>query len=591
MKPLYRDYRIIILTLLIVFSLVSLVSPWFFKKSGVFVSYVSGKAKCENVKIGDRITDINGVSIQTYQNFIQVLKSIKKGDYVPLVSNGMPASCIALNDSDIGFEVREVKPTSLKFGIDIQGGTRVLLQGEGNATTQEISDAATILNERINMYGLSDIRVVPVGSNLIQIEAAGLTEDDIRNFLAKQGVFEGKILEQINLVNGKGDLIFNGKHYPVRLNDTKIEIKGKTYSANQTFKIGGVNFEIYNITKTYMTVFADIFTGKDIITVFTDPQHNYVVPSGNGYRFAFAIQISKESAERFANVTKGQPTYVYGGQTYIKPKIVLFMDKKPISTLNIVANLAGEAVSTPSIEGGGRTAKEAQEEKLRLQTILRSGSLPVKLKIARVDTITQTAGKRMIDSTIYVVIAAAIAVAVIVFLRYRSLKIALPIIGLSLSEILLILGIASSQVLAGLIVLGAIFIGVYYKEIKGLVGWLTVATMVIVSGYVIIAPWTLDIPAIAGLIAVLGTGANQMIIIADEILLDKEKDIETRHKTAMEIINNSASMVTFAMVPLVFLGIGTLKGFAITTIAGVLVGLLITRPAYMSIIERLKHLK
>jgi preprotein translocase subunit SecD len=39
------------------------------------------------------------------------------------------------------------------------------------------------------------------------------------------------------------------------------------------------------------------------------------------------------------------------------------------------------------------------------------------------------------------------------------------------------------------------------------------------------------------------------------------------------------------MIPLIFAGAGMLKGFALTTIIGVSVGVFITRPAYASIIE------
>jgi len=39
------------------------------------------------------------------------------------------------------------------------------------------------------------------------------------------------------------------------------------------------------------------------------------------------------------------------------------------------------------------------------------------------------------------------------------------------------------------------------------------------------------------------------------------------------------------MVPLMSLGVGLVRGFAITTIIGVLIGVLITRPAYAKIIE------
>jgi preprotein translocase subunit SecD len=39
------------------------------------------------------------------------------------------------------------------------------------------------------------------------------------------------------------------------------------------------------------------------------------------------------------------------------------------------------------------------------------------------------------------------------------------------------------------------------------------------------------------------------------------------------------------MIPLLFAGTGLLKGFAITTVIGVIVGDLVTRPAFAAIIE------
>ena len=40
-----------------------------------------------------------------------------------------------------------------------------------------------------------------------------------------------------------------------------------------------------------------------------------------------------------------------------------------------------------------------------------------------------------------------------------------------------------------------------------------------------------------------------------------------------------------AMIPLLFAGAGLLKGFAITTIVGVTIGVFITRPAFAAMIE------
>ena len=61
--------------------------------------------------------------------------------------------------------------------------------------------------------------------------------------------------------------------------------------------------------------------------------------------------------------------------------------------------------------------------------------------------------------------------------------------------------------------------------------------------------------------------------------------IREKIKRAFFIIFGAASTTIAAMLPLMFLGIGLIRGFAITTIVGVMVGLLITRPAYAKIIE------
>jgi preprotein translocase subunit SecD len=102
--------------------------------------------------------------------------------------------------------------------------------------------------------------------------------------------------------------------------------------------------------------------------------------------------------------------------------------------------------------------------------------------------------------------------------------------------------------------------------------------------------WQIDLISVAGIVAAVGTGIDYQIIIIDEILRkEQEAMLSTvaKIKKAFAIIFMAAATIIFAMFPLIFLGLGTLKGFAITTILGVLIGLLITRPAYASIVNKL----
>jgi hypothetical protein len=200
----------------IAISLASL-SKIFFQSSWLEVSFVNESANCQNIKIGDKVTQIGGKIINSLEDFREALNNVKKGDFIPIVSNGQPASCIAIDNKNIGFSLKESKTKVLNFGIDIEGGTRVLLKIVGNATSTQTQLIARILTERLYAYCLSDVKVFPVAQDLIQIEAAGLTEDDIRNFLVKQGYFEGKVVDVITLTNGKGTIVFNGTEIPFEI--------------------------------------------------------------------------------------------------------------------------------------------------------------------------------------------------------------------------------------------------------------------------------------------------------------------------------------------------------------------------------------
>ena len=579
-----RDIRILVLIFTIAISLASL-SRIFSQKSWLEVSFVNESANCQNIKIGDRVTQIGGKLIYSLEDFREALQNVKKGDFVPIVSNGQPASCVAIDNKNLGFSLKEQKTKVLNFGIDIEGGTRVLLRITGNITGTEAQEVSKILTERLNAYGLSDVKVLPVAQDLIQIEAAGLTEDDIRNFLVKQGYFEGKVIDTVTLTNGKGNLVFNGTEIPFEISNDIITILNQTFNITDGFYIDGVKYEIINKTEDNVIMAANIFTAKDIENIFTDVQRSYIVRYADGYRFVFTIQISKEGAERFALVTKGQPTYYSGGQLYIRPKLVLYLDKKPITDLNIVSSIAGEPVTTPSIEGWRKTLEEASLEKLRLQSILKSGSLPVELKIERVETITQTEGKKLFESTVYILVANLIAVLLLSMIRYRNWRISLYILMVAICELILILGIASSQIVAAIIIILSLVLAVVYKEVKSLIRGLTVFVAVLISGFVVVGKWTIDIPTIAGLVSIIGN-SGELITLTDQFVLEKKKRIEESVETGMEIVYNSSTLLVFAMLPLAFLGLGSLKGFAITTTVGTLIDLFITRPAYMKLIEK-----
>ncbi|HIP75219.1 MAG TPA: preprotein translocase subunit SecD, partial [Thermococcus paralvinellae] len=106
--------------------------------------------------------------------------------------------------------------------------------------------------------------------------------------------------------------------------------------------------------------------------------------------------------------------------------------------------------------------------------------------------------------------------------------------------------------------------------------------------------WNLDLPSIAGIIAAIGTGVDQQIVITDELLgrekrekITKRSSILKRMGRAFFVILASATTTVVAMSFLFKFFVGGLRGFAFTTILGVLIGISITRPAYAEIAKLL----
>jgi len=181
----------------------------------------------------------------------------------------------------------------------------------------------------------------------------------------------------------------------------------------------------------------------------------------------------------------------------------------------------------------------------KLQTILITGSLPYKLKIVKLDTISPALGQEFIQVILLAAGAALLAVAIIIFVRYRKIKSSLALLITSISEIIIILGVAS-------------FVN-----------------------------WNLDLPSIAGILATMGTGIDQQLIVMDESKQGQYLSLTQRMKRAFSIILGAYFTSVVAMIPLIWAGAGLLKGFAITTIIGITVGVLITRPAFTDMIKKI----
>lgn len=497
-------WRLWVLIIAIILSVLA-IKPSF--ESGVVIKSVEPDSAAfqEGLRQGMKIISLNGQEVTVVADYTAALEGlVPRAEPMRVEVKTADAAFVLFTNESLGLTVQNAPRTRLKSGLDIQGGARALVRPEQNITDEQLEDLIAVSNNRFNVFGISDVKIRGVTdlkrNKFMLIEVAGASPGDLENLVAKQGKFEAQI-------------------------------------GNATVFVGG-NQDITSVCRNDAACAG--------VTGCSPAQQGYVC------NFAFTLYLSAEAAQRHARITNALEVDYTSGGRYLKGNLTLVLDDAVVDRLLISKDLKGRETTQISIQGSGSGA--TQEEALadarasmhKLQTILITGSLPYKLEIVKLDTISPTLGGEFVYILLLAGAAAIVAVSLIVFLRYRKIKESLAVLVTSFSEIIIILGVAA------------------------LIGW------------------NLDLPAIAGILATIGTGVDQQIIILDEARRAHTASLRERMKRAIFVVMSAYATALVSLLPLYWAGAGLFKGFAITTIIGITAGVLISRPAFAEMVKKIE---
>jgi preprotein translocase subunit SecD len=503
-------WKVVLLVLLVILSLF-LIAPNF-DSEGVSIRGVSFSSSAAQAGIVadssakptsyERILEIDGILVKSVQDYYELIEG-KNQTFMTTNKNSYLLT-LSENQTDFGLTVIPKPTSNLVMGLDLAGGVRLLLEPDRTLTASEIETMRGALERRLNVFGLSDVRVDFAGDTLLNsnqyfiVEMAGATLDDVEKLLSAQGKFEAKI---------DGVLVFSG--------DDVVSVEKRASEG------AGVQLQSCSM-----------------------------VEGGYACRYQFPITLSGAAASRQAELTRNLTVVRDGGSSYLSSPLHLYLDDVLVTELSIGSELQGRVIPTISISGSGfgltrdSAVKDAQDRMKEMQILLESGNLPAQITIVKADTISADLGPTFLQNSVLAGLCAAFMVAVVMFIRYRSPKIVLPAMLVVIAEIIILLGFA-----------------VFIK-------------------------WNIDLASIAGLIIILGTGVDHLIIIADQVKYsDVKKSVKARVKDALKLILTVFFITGIAMIPLYFAGAGLLQGFATITIVGLCIAIFITRPAFAEMIE------
>ena len=344
----------------------------------------------------------------------------------------------------------------IKLGLDLRGGTSVVLQAQGKIESDTMDKVRDIIERRVDGLGVTEPVIQISGNDRLIVELAGIKDSQ-----------------------------------------KAVELIGTTAK---------LEFKIKNQNGTYGPT---LLGGSAIKTA--------VLSQGEFGRPAVDFTLDSKGAEVFAKITR---------ENIGKP-LAIMLDGKEQSAPVINSEISG---------GRGQITTNSREDAQKITNLLKSGALPVSIKILEVRTVGATLGVESIKQTQFAGILAMIAISIFMFVIYK------------------IPGLIADVVLA-------------------IYGFLVLASLSLVGS-------TLTLPGIAGFILTLGMAVDANVITFERIKeeLAKGYSIDDAVEKGFEnglpaIIDGNLTTLLIAAVLFSF-GTGPVRGFAVTLSLGVMITML-----------------
>lgn len=464
----------------------------------------------------------------------------------------------------------------------VAGKATLLRENVTNAVcSQTRSEVIEILKNRVDPLGTRGAVLKPLGGNLVLYEIPGLQPQEAEVLLGKQGRLEVWLEDEV-LLYGEHILRVdpprasleqrNAAELPFRLTDEGAERfrEGAAGKANYPTVV-----YVDRPTDAVLLVQEELLSGLPVLEYVDHMFRARGLPEeGGGYylqvpaavtpggalsvdALSFLQEMSSTKSrillvgEFSEEVLRGLPSS-YSVENVPKPEggaeawIREACGCKSVITISpslAQELLTGRTVKDLVITVSRASGEEAMKEARTLRTIL-SQRLPVGVSVEGETVLEARLGTTFLRQLLWAGLFSFLGVGALIFFRYRRPSITLAVMGTMVLELVITLGVVS------------------------------------------LLPYSLDLAELAGVVLVIGTGVDAQIIITDEILRGGVREVRApgglrdRVRRAFRVIWGSSLTTLVAMLSLATLGFGEMRGFALITILGILLSVLLTRPLY-----------
>jgi len=278
----------------------------------------------------------------------------------------------------------------VRLGLDLQGGVRMVLEGEGveamdsGEQRETIDRVIEILENRTNQYGLANVEIRPFGGTRILVNIPGAEDpEEARRLIGQTAVLEfRRVVEAGRLATD--DLVPSSSREEL-LRDRE----GVPYVVEREVLLTGA--------------------------ALTDAAVQASTGLGSTGQYAVALSFSREGAERFAQILLD-----LGAGEYLAIILDNTIYSAPVIQESIVRVARTEGWRGVQ-QGTSISGIHTQEEARILSVVLRAGALPVAVRVVEETTVGPTLGDDSIRRGMMTIVIGFALILIYMFVFYRVL--------------------------------------------------------------------------------------------------------------------------------------------------------------------------
>lgn len=277
------------------------------------------------------------------------------------------------------------------LGLDLVGGLRVLLQADipvSNFTVEDLSETANNVSRRVNALGLTEATVQVQGRDRILVELPGVRDPEQAIATIQQtallefvdfGGLSGQVLDFV------GEKIVTTEQVEMQQNSTAEDTgEDDPFADRRAHPVTGLPFE---------TVMSG--AGLQAASAVLAPAQGTGAP-----QWLINFEIKPEFQEIFGNFTASR----------IGEPMAIVLDGEVLSAPTIQARLS---------DGGVISGQFTEEEANTLALQLRSGALPIPLRVESAQEVGATLGQESVRLSIQAGVVGVVVVLAFMLIYYR----------------------------------------------------------------------------------------------------------------------------------------------------------------------------